>query len=90
MTKFDQYRGDSIDSLNSPILKVVYSIVKCNYVLTKHSFILPSFNIKMVARNLSLILQKPDRQNQPKLVRNKITVIKDGIIVEVGFVIKTQ
>ena len=44
----------------------------------------------MVARNLSLILQKPDRQNQPKLVRNKITVIKDGIIVEVGFVIKTQ
>ena len=41
----------------------------------------------MVARNLSLILQKPDRQNQPKLVRNKITVIKDGIIVEVGFII---
>ena len=89
MTKFDQYRGDSIDSLNSPILKVVYCILKCNYVSTKHSFILPSFHIKMVARNLSLILQKPDKQNQPKnSFRNKITVRKDGIIVEVGFVIK--
>ena len=39
----------------------------------------------MVARNLSLILQKPDR-NQPKnIVRNKISVKRDGIIVEVGF-----
>ena len=45
----------------------------------------------MVARNLSLILQKPDKQNQHKnSFRNKITIRKDGIIVEVGFAIKTQ
>jgi hypothetical protein len=45
----------------------------------------------MVARNLSLILQKPDKKSQHKnSFRNKITIKKDGIIVEVRFVIKTQ
>ena len=88
MTKFDQYRVDSIDSLNSPILKGVYCILKCNYVITKHSFILPSFSIKMVARNLSLMLKKKETHQPQNSFRNKITIKKDGIIVQVGFVIK--